>query len=133
MYQYEQRGMGVSVRTENDGCIGTNREGWVYQYEQRMVDGEGGVNRDCLVRVKRERLRNRQWVRWKQTGREMETDREGDGNRQGGRWETDREGDGNRRRVALSLRCTKGNHRNNHSGVVLSRLSFARVDLETIV
>ena len=57
-----------------------------------------------------ERKRNRQWVRWKQTGMEMETDREGDGNR---------------RRVALSLRCTKGTTRNNHSGVVLSRLSFA--------
>ena len=79
VYQYEQRGMGVSVRTENDGCISTNREGWVYQYEQRGMgvsvrterDGwRGGVNRACLVRVKRER----------------ETDREGDGNRQGGRW-----------------------------------------------
>ena len=41
VYQYEQRMMGVSVRTENDGCISTNREGWVYQYEQRMIDGEG--------------------------------------------------------------------------------------------
>ena len=73
MYQYEQRRMDVSVRTERDR--------W-----------RGGVNRDGLVRVKKERETdregdgNRQGRRWKQTGREMETDREGDGNRQGGRW-----------------------------------------------
>ena len=52
-----------------------------------------------------------------ETGREMETNRR--------EMETDRKGDGNRWRVALSLRCTKGTTRNNHSGVVLSRLSFA--------
>ena len=69
MYQYEQRRMDVSVRTERDR--------W-----------RGGVNRDGLVRVKKERETdregdgNRQGRRWKQTGREMETDREGDGNRQ---------------------------------------------------
>ena len=37
MYQYEQRRMDVLVRTENDGCISTNREGWIYKYEQSMI------------------------------------------------------------------------------------------------